>query len=70
MPAQPNNFKTGKKTLFVTDGLDTPLTGYCMYFLRSGFPVLNTMGGHMADNRADLDDLAIPAAFYYCLCWL
>ena len=31
---QPNTFKSSKKKLFITDGTDATLTGYCMYFLR------------------------------------
>ena len=31
---QPNLFKSSKKKLFITDGTDATLTGYCMYFLR------------------------------------
>ena len=36
---QPNHFKTGKKGLSVTDGTDATLTGYCIYFLRSSYPL-------------------------------
>ena len=34
---QENTFKESQKNLFISDGADATLNGYCMYFLRSDF---------------------------------